>query len=33
MIPFLAYAYRCNVDLTTLTPSTLYERQEGTTFL
>jgi len=31
MIPFLAYVYRCYVDLPTLSPSTVYERQEGTT--
>ena len=33
MIPFLAYVYRCYVDLPTLSPSTVYERQEGTTSL
>jgi len=30
MIPFLAYVYRCYVDLPTLSPSTVYERQERT---
>jgi hypothetical protein len=32
MIPFLAYVYRCYVDLPTLFLSTVYERQEGRMF-